>query len=297
MKYLLLFFIFLMLLPGTHQAQSLSEALWSRVNICYSNFEDMDEDGQPDFNKIDDARNGYLQISGSWPTCGCSCSATVGAYRNSQREYVILQSESASCSWEKSTTSNRNIRDILPEKFGIHHFSSELIEPRPDQPVFFLDVEIPRVGTDTRARLELVPFGLKPAGEGALCFEYREEESFSNCNFLYGILDIARKISSDETLNHILSGEFEQIPAKDRVVINEMIGSSSNQFATPAALQQSLIALKEIFDLYQSLDSLEIILGWDRTKSRFYIKEKIARPPKASFQEFLINNTYWSPAC
>lgn len=123
--------IFLIILPllGHGQTQNpLSNILWDRVNHCYSQFEDMDEDGLPDFDKVDDSRNGYLKIWGEWPTCGCGCSSTVGAYKNSQGAYTILQSDQANCSWERKLSSNRELSDILPESFGIQSFSSTPIE-------------------------------------------------------------------------------------------------------------------------------------------------------------------------
>ena len=67
MKNILLFFVIVIpsLVCGQKQ-ETLSGILWGRVNNCYSMFEDMNDDGVLDFNKIDDSQNGYLKISGSW---------------------------------------------------------------------------------------------------------------------------------------------------------------------------------------------------------------------------------------
>jgi len=76
------------------KSTSLSEQLWSRVKFCYDMFEDNDEDGKPDFKKIDDSKNGYLKIFGVTPPCGCACNATVGAYKQKDGKYSFLQSDS-----------------------------------------------------------------------------------------------------------------------------------------------------------------------------------------------------------
>ena len=44
-------------------APPLDDLLWSRVEKCHSYFEDFTDDGIPDFDKIDDAKNGYLMVS------------------------------------------------------------------------------------------------------------------------------------------------------------------------------------------------------------------------------------------
>jgi hypothetical protein len=41
----------------------------------------------------------------------------------------------------------------------------------------------------------------------------------------------------------------------------------------------------------------DVLLGWDKTKSRFYIKEKKNKVPTISFMDFLMNCKYWGPAC
>lgn len=277
--------------------ESLSDILWNSVNSCYSNFEDMNDDGVPDFKKIDDSKNGYLQISGSWPTCGCSCSSTVGAYKNSKGKYVLLQSDRVLCSWERRISSNKNLSEILPKDFGINEFTIEKINNTFGYSIFFFEIEIPRIGTDTKVKIELVPFGLKPEEKKLGCFSYKELERFSNCKSLYEIERIARKIESDETIDHILSGNFEKISENDYDIVEGAIGTSSSRFDSKAELQKYCFELEEIFKIYQSLDCLEIVLGWNREESKFYVKEKKGSPSNISFREFLKTNKYWSPNC
>lgn len=274
MRRLYLIIIILFPLIGFGQKQeTLSDILWSRVNSCYSMLEDFNEDKIPEFEKIDDTKNGYLKVSGSWPTCGCSCSSTVGAYKNNDGDYIILQSDKIPCSWEKKISSNLDIKKILPIDFGIKSFTSNQIDKTLNYSIFFVDFEIPRTGTDTKITIELVPFGLKPDKKDLICYNYKQLEMYSNCKSLYKINRIAAIIESDETLDFILSGDFDKIRNGDRKIISDAIGKGMSQFNSNSELQKYLIELKEIFNIYQSLNFLEMTLGWDKRESRFYIKD------------------------
>ncbi len=272
---------------------SLSEQLWSSVKFCSDMFEDNDEDGNPDFEKIDDSKNGYLKIFGIIPPCGCACSATVGAYKNNDGKYTFLQSDSESCSWHKKVSSNRNLKEILPDGFGIKSFLSGQSAAQPIAPVFFLNFNIPQVGTDTKVKLELVPFGLKPAGNELICYEYQQLEN--NAQSLRVIQTIAEEIKNEKTLDFILKDEFDKISEEDNVIIQKAI--SNGDLSSIEFLQQYLTEMKLIYDLYQKLDCTEITLGWSREKSSFYIKEKSGKPEKVSFTAFLIKNAFWSYVC
>lgn len=274
--------------------KTLSEILWSRVNNCYSMFEDWDDDGVPEFDKIDDSKNGYLKISGSWPTCGCSCSSEVGAYKNGNREYIILQSDRVECSWERKVSSNKDLKSVLPLNFGINQFTSEEIDWKNDYSIFYVDVEIPRIGTDTKVRIELVPFGLLPQGENPICFEYKQEKPNKS---LHGIRNVAKEMSDENTINYLLEGSFEKISSEDNQLISKEIGTDDSRFKSIAEIQEYLLHLKTVYDIYSGLKTNELIFGWNRNESRFFIKEEGERLPQISFVEFLIDNKYWSWMC
>ena len=295
MKNIMLILIVLISTIGFGQTQkTLSDILWSRVNSCYSMFEDMDDDGIPDFNKIDDSKNGYLKISGSWPTCGCSCSSEVGAYKNSKGEYIILQSDQVECSWERKISSNHDLIGILPDGFGINNFTSEPVKNEKDYSIFFLNVEIPRIGTDTKVKIELIPFGLFPKGEKLICYEYQQEDSHKS---IYGIRDVAKKMSDTETINFLLDGSFDKISPIDNQLILKEIGTDDSRFKSIEEMREYLINLKYVYGLYCKLETNELILGWNRNESRFYVKEAGEKIPKITFREFLINKRYWSWMC
>jgi len=298
MKYtLILFLISIPLLTFSQKPKSLSELLWSRVSHCHSMFEDMDEDGIPDFEQIDDSKNGYLHIAGSWPTCGCTCSSTVGAYKNQKGEYTLLQSDQVLCSWGRKISSDKALKKILPPDFGLSDFISGEMTEDIKYPIFFVDFQIPRTGTDTRITIELVPLGLRPEGNELLCFSYKESNDFSNCKSLYRIKDIAAGIKDPQTMNYLIKGEFDKILAEDAQLISKSIGSDDSRFRSKADIQQTLIELNNIYTLYSKIDATEIILGWNKQTSKFFIKEKKNKPDPLSFREFLLTATYWSPMC
>ncbi len=260
-------------------------------------FEDMDEDGFTDFNKIDDSQNGYLMISGGWPTCGCSCSSAVSAYKNQEGKYIILQSDKVLCSWERRIYSNKELKEILPISFGINSFISGQITEKISYPVLFLDFEIPHIGTDTKVTIELVPFGLKPDGNELYCFEYKENGGYSNCKSIYRIADIAQEIKDDNTLDYLVKGDFDKISKSDNNIILKAIGDDDSRFKSKEEIQQYLRELKKIYNIYLMLETTELTLGWNRQDSKFFIKDKGNKPDKLVFKDFLIKNKYWSPMC
>lgn len=281
------------LITFAQKQEVLSSILWSRVSKCHAMFEEMNSD----FNKVDDSKNGYLEISGEFATCGCSCHSTVGAYKNSEDAYVILQSDEFVCAWEKSISSNLALKEILPIDFGIKSFTLKPIKHEFKHPIFFLNFEIPRIGTDTKVTIELIPFGLNPEGKALACFNYAELEGHSNSKSLYEIEKIARRIESDKTLDYIISGNFNEISNHDSKIINEAIGKGSDKFDSKTELQNYFLELKAIFDTYQSLDFLQITLGWNRQESKFYVKAKKENTLSITFRKFLKENKYWSPVC
>jgi hypothetical protein len=298
MKNALLFFFLLTISIGFSQSQkSLSELLWERVDACYNNFEDMNDDGKPDFEKIDDSQNGYLKVWGGYPTCGCTCSSTVGAYKNSKGEFIFLQSDEFDCQWKKENSSNKSMEEIMPDNFGVNSFSSQNVNDNLKSPAFFIEFEIPRVGTDTKVKIELVPFGLKPSGSDPICYSYKQDPSLMNWTPINSIKDIAKGITSDKTLEFIIVGDFENIASEDEKVISKSIGLGFGKFKTKTDLQNTLKELRLAYDIYNQLDYNELILGWNRNESKFYIKDNGSKSSKQTFREFLIKNDYWSPKC
>jgi hypothetical protein len=277
------------------QVNTLNDQLWTRVMTCYDMFEDSNEDGLPDFDKIDDAKNGYLKISGTWPTCGCSCNSTVGAYKNKKGTYTMLQSDGVTCSWERKISSDRNLIDVLPAGFGLENFSNQDLNSEILAPAFFFNFDIPRYGTETKVSIELVPFGLTPDGEDIHCFEYKEDTENGNVISLLSIRDIAEQIKNEKTLDYILSGEFDKILDVDMIAIERTF--DENFFTSIEDIREHLWTLKKIYNIYNKLEYTELTLDWNIENSRFYIKSKGKKAVKMSFRQFLKDGLYWNPIC
>ncbi|MEL6851905.1 MAG: hypothetical protein AAFP92_25585, partial [Bacteroidota bacterium] len=142
---------------------SLAEQLAFMVKQCHDMVMD-EEMGSGEFDeKIDAAAQGYLRISGGWPTCGCNCTSTAGAYRKADGSYLLLSQEQWPCSYRNIAQSSENWDRILPEGFGIKTFLSEGGEEvsLPDQSMLRLQFEIPQKGTQTQLDLKWIPLGLQ----------------------------------------------------------------------------------------------------------------------------------------
>ncbi len=153
---------------------SLKEELWREVWSCNSNFEDMDALDMR--NVIDDTRNGYLRVWGEYPTCGCACNSTVGAYKDHDGFYTFLKEYTESCASMTHISSNRLLSEVLPEGFGMQTFipSADKL-PQTDIALFTLNVTIPRKGTDTNVALELLPLGMFYPSETTTCKRWKKQ--------------------------------------------------------------------------------------------------------------------------
>jgi len=204
MKYLFLFLlIFIPVLGYGQTTNSLSEMLWNRaINRCSIEVEDG--------GMVDDSTNGYLAIPGGGDGM-CGCSVIVGAYKNNSDEYIFLQFDEGHCNWSKVISSNKNLVEILPEGFGINDFISQPISYKINHPIFFAKFEIPRVGTDTKVKLQVIPFGLKQKGRSLLCYGYWQEGAWpaTNCKNLSSIQRVAWKIQDGKTLDYLFRLAFK----------------------------------------------------------------------------------------
>jgi len=279
--------------------KSLSQLLWDRVKNCSNNFEDMDEDGSIDFEElIDDSKNGYLKVSGTWPTCGCGCSKTVAAYKGSNGGFTLIDKENWNCNWLRKISSNRNLKEVLPEGFGINSFIPEgFVNPAQGYAFFYLDIELPHYGTDTKVQIKPIPFGMQIQSKSPLAYEISENESYSNCKNLSAIGAMANKIKNDKTLDLLLNNRLAEISKNDMAVINSFIGEDYGPLATIEVLRNELVILKKVYDMYMSIGHEYIILSWSRENGRFLIKENGKATYPISFKQFLSDSEYWGMVC
>ncbi len=278
--------------------QTLSERLWQQVDTCYSSFEDEDKDGKIDYDElIDDSSNGYLKVVGGGAPCGCTCDNSVGAYKDNNSNYVFIKRSAWVCTWGISISSSKSLKKIFPFDFEAEGFFSKSLDDNAKHATFYIDVEIPRSGTDTKVSIELIPFGLNIEHKGKIELGHYGEEGGSNHKLLSQISRIANKIKNEDILKLLLDKEFGKISDLDMKLIHKVIGERSSIFKNKEALVHSLQELKDKYDLYMKIEHQWLILGWDREKAAFYIKEKGERPKVITFKEFLKDKRYWSPLC
>lgn len=290
------FFISLLLVVsicGTIKAQpqsDLQKKLWAQVEECYG------YNGENSiFSKTDDSKNGYLQVSGMWPTCGCYCRTTAGAYKNSTGNYIILKESEYACSWKNEFNADTDLKNILPENFNINTFIPDYID-KPEfktPPHFFLRVAIPQKGTDTKITLELLPFGIKTNDNSILVTQYND----SSTELLTGIKSIATKIKDSKTFDLLLKKDYQNISAYDLAIIKSEI-NDQNALSSFDELSAQLEKMKYAHEFLNKIVYDKIILGWDKNKTRFYVKTKIkSKQNPISFIDFLKKHTYWVPYC
>ena len=278
--------------------KSLKDQLWEKASPCYSMFIDgeSDEELRPD-ELIDDSKNGYLHISGDYPTCGCNCSVTVGAYKNAGGQYTVISTEEWNCTWAKKLLYDGKIQDILPEGFGLGTFIPDYKKHSSGkvQASFFLKMEIPQIGTDTKVKLELLPFGIEALSDEELCYSYIEGPG--NNKELYRLPGMVKNIMNEKALEYFINSENSKISLQDMATLGTVIGNENGQFKSEEELRVVLKKIKHTYDLYAKLKYDTMIFGWNREQGRFYIKEKIEVKERISFKQFLLNAQYWAVMC
>jgi hypothetical protein len=229
-KYLPLL-LFLCQASHAQKNETLSEKLWKQVQSCYSMFEDIDDDGKVDYDEIiDDSKNGYLKVSGSWPTCGCNCENTIGAYKTSSNDYIFVKEYLWGCSWEKGLDLSDSASIIFPFDFEVNGFFQSQIENLDHIAYFYLDFDIPRKGTDTKVFIKPIPLGIKVESKKNIVFGYAEKEQFSYSNKMFQIWRIASKIEGDSTIENLLNNNFSEMAEVDKKIVEEAIGKDESRF-------------------------------------------------------------------
>ena len=164
--------------------------------------------------------------------------------------------------------------------------------------LFYLDIEIPRIGTDTKLTIKVIPFGMTIENNDILGFGFFQKRGMSNCkSAFYNIRNIVKQIQNEQTLDFVINDQIEKISAHDMTIINSTIGENYDDFKSLSELIMCLKELKQTYDLYSLIEHKTLLLGWNKEEARFYIKEKGNHPKSITFIEFLIGNRYWSVGC
>ncbi len=295
LNFLYLFLLFVVTVTSA-QNEKLEAQLWSKVKLCSSAITEDTENGTVAYEElIDDAKNGYLKISGSFPTCGCNCNHTIGAYKDAFGAYVFLEKEQWGCDWSHSIKSNKKLEQLFPKNLKALFFSSQLKEKATANAYFYIDIEIPQIGTDTEVSIKVIPLGLSSESVGHATFNYSQEDSPTRTSY-YEIIQVVHRSKNEHTLNAILNGDFEAIGATDKTIMEQLMKSNSD-IDSFAHFQTQALELKKIYDEYLQIKHPTIVLRWNRQKATFEVKEKGIAPAKLSFKEFLLNTLKWGYVC
>ncbi len=279
-------------------AQTLGETLWLKTKNCHQYFEDMDDDGEPDFDKVDDAKNGYLHVSGEWPTCGCGCDATIAAFKDAKGQYTYIQEQIWNCDWIHETKASRKIEEVFPANFGFHSFTGESKKYTASEAHFIVDPTIPQHGTDMKVEIKIVPFGLPVKYSDPLAYVHKQPENPGNLKSLYALEFIAKRVKDPQVFDHVRKGEYDKITAEDQKIIDDEIGDSWGKFKDMDDLKAQVVKVYKVYEMAKKIKYQALVLGWDKAKGRFYIKSKEDNKIKySSFLDFMKKAAYWAMLC
>ena len=273
-------------------AQTMKENLFNMVSRCHDEWKsegtDVDENGKEfEYGSIKyDLPNGYVETSGAWPTCGCGCEAQAAAFKDINGRYTYLKYEEFNCDDYGKSESNRDILDIMPEGFGLKSFTS-YYSWKPSDYSFQLKFIIPKKGTDMYVKLRVLPLGSVPNDVNGLT--YKSRGNIKN----YTTLDCLRHVAEAVDNNALLmmaEGKFDEISTEQIKLFQKSVSSHSNGGeVTDSDVLSCIIDVKKMYDIYLSLDCVDMTLKWNKQTARFEIKSKGPKAPACSFKEFLTN--------
>lgn len=299
-----LFYLILVTTPiGSLQAQekSLQELLWEQVDGKPTDIQLYGKETQI----IDDENNGYLQIEKIEEGCGCYFRTTVGAYKKADDTYAFLKMEEDGCNWRKNLSTGSKLNSILPKNFELPEFLSEEAKKtyadNNSFPIFYLEVDIPREGTDTKVHLAYIPFGARLSNRNDVLaltgYSKLNNEGKSNYTYSGNLYQFLKNIQDEETLSSILKGNFTNINSIDYDLAEKIVGKDK-LYASMENLATDLRNLQVIYRYSKQIAFKTIIFGWDAENAKFYIKEKIKNDdPEQSFLEFVKELPFLMAVC
>lgn len=292
MKKIIVSLIVIFGLASSVNAQSMKGDLLKMVSRCYERWRvesDVDENGRPiEFGAIQyDIANGYVETSGSWPTCGCGCQAQAAAFKDVDGNYTYLAFEMFDCDDYGKSMSTRPVQEVMPDGFGLESFLGHKVD-KPDEFSFQLVFEIPRRGTDMKVHLGVLPLGLVPNDVNGLT--YCSSTEIRNSSLLGTMREIAENIGNISLLL-LTQGNYGDLPSEHQQKIDKSI-SAYNKISvydkkSMSDICECAIQLKKLYDIYISLECLDMTLKWNKQTAKFEIKSKGAKVTPCSFADFL----------
>lgn len=271
-------------------AQSMKESLFNMVSRCYQAWKSEGEgtnivkNGEEnEYGSIEyDIPNGFVRTSGGWPTCGCGCEAKAAAFKDAKGKYTYVKYEEWDCVDYGVSVASRKLEEILPEGFGIETFVGYPVESL-DKYSFQAKFIVPMVGTEMDVNLSVLPFGSVPNNINGLTFETTAQINSTPA------LDCVRSISYDKKIDNntyllLAEGKYDKIPADQKEIIDKELTVNK---ISKHELCMCMMDLKEMYDIYESMECHSVRLKWNRQTARFEIKSRGGKAPSCTFENFI----------
>jgi hypothetical protein len=230
--------------------------------------------------------NGYAEVRGVYPTCGCECEATAAAYRCTDGSYRYLSREAWSCDYRRGLTGSDWGR-VLP-----NDLRAQLLPGLPSGEatgVVVLDAVLPRKGTTTTLQVRLIPIGLDQPCPGRVCDRTAPQQA--KVTYMGG---------GGELVNRMIQAEVSQADLKALARGGPSAVSKAGQARTAsldskgigeaelAEAQAYLVKALKQWSWVKQVTMSEVVLQWDRDKAVFTVdKEKSTPAPWGTFLDYL----------
>ena len=283
-------------------AQTMKEGLFNMVSNCYNAWKAVEADANDDedlknmgipFGHITyDIPNGYVETSGgtSLPPSMDECKAKAAAFKDAKGKYTYIKYEETSCNYYEESSASRDIKDVMPVGFSLDSFVGYHVE-KPSSSSFLLTFDIPKIGTEMDIHLKILPFGLAPNDVNGLTYKATGEINKKFGHMSFEARRCFREIAAhvdNATLLLAAEGKYDEIPPKQKQIFDNTIKEFG--YGKVSTKDILLIAkdLKKMYDIYSSLECVQMTLKWNKQTARFEIKSKGPKPPAYStFKEFL----------
>lgn len=253
----------------------LKKLLWSTLKCNCSEFE---EEESVSKEVVEDISNGYLSFFCSYPPCGCSCQTISAAFKTEKGKYITLSRHTESCAQTYELTASKNLPDLLPKGLSLKTFapSQSIFVPK-GCPMFYLDLEIPRYGSEVVASLKVIPFGFCGEGTAPLTTAYLEGESFVASELLANLPEV----SSKKAWEYAATEQWNKLSRQDMRRIKEHLAGVEKGI-------EMLKRIKQVYDVYIKLEATRMVMKWNRAIERFEIVRLDRKPKLISFDEFFL---------
>ena len=151
------------LLGAAALAGPVEDGLRDAIRPCHQWF--TMQEATPD-TLVMEPRNGFAEVGGAYPTCGCTCTATAAAFRTAAGDHRVLGTLTEGCNQTAALTGADWAR-VLPGDLR-----EALLPGVPEaetRGVFALFATLPRKGTTTTVTLRPIPLGRTQECAGGLC--------------------------------------------------------------------------------------------------------------------------------